>query len=293
MKVREPLSDRIFDIVNYLLLILSVLICLYPLLYILFASLSEPEQLMAHRGGLIAPLGFSLDAFKIVLSNSNIATGYQNTLIYVVVGTSLNLVMTTIGAYALSIRNFLWKKAVMSLIVFTMFFGGGLIPTFLLVQDLGLYNTRWALILPGAISTWNMIVMKTYFQSIPESLHESAKIDGANDLRILGSIVLPLSAPIIAVMVLFYGVAHWNQYFNALIYLRNRDYQPIQTFLREILIANQMDGMSAAAGDSSTNAISATIKYATIMVATVPILAIYPFLQKYFIKGVMVGAIKG
>lgn len=220
-----------------------------------------------------------------------ITTGYRNTLIYVVAGTAINLVATAIGAYVLSRRNLYFKNVLMMLIVITMFFGGGLIPTYLLINNLGMLNTIWAMLIPGMIGTFNMIIMRTAFQSVPISLEESAKIDGANDLIILFRIIIPLSMPVIAVMILWYAVGHWNSYFGALIYLRDRELFPLQLVLREILITNTTDSMmTEASGDRM--AIADTIKYATIIVSTLPILLLYPFLQKYFVKGVLIGAIK-
>jgi len=201
--------------------------------------------------------------------------------------------MTSLGAYALSRQNFLWKNPIMFGIVFTMFFSGGLIPTFLLVNKIGLLDSRWALIIPAAMSTYNLIIMRTSFQGIPASLEESAKLDGANDFTVLFRIVMPLSMPVIAVMILFYGVAHWNSWFSALIYIRSRDLFPLQLILREILITNNTDSMMTGVGGGDRMPIGETIKYATIIVSTIPVLCLYPFLQKYFVKGVMIGAIKG
>jgi len=201
--------------------------------------------------------------------------------------------MTSLGAYGLSRKNLYWGKSMMLFIIFTMFFSGGLIPSFLLVKGIGLYNSRFALIFPSAISTMNLIIMRTNFQAIPESLEESARIDGANDLQIMMRVIIPLSGSVMAVMTLFYGVAHWNSWFNAMIYLRDRTSYPLQLVLREILISNQTQNMTQDVGDLDKLSVSETIKYATIMVATVPILLVYPFLQKYFVKGVMIGAVKG
>lgn len=216
---------------------------------------------------------------------------YQNTVIYVVLGTVINIFMTTLGAYGLSRKNVLLSNAIMFFIVFTMFFSGGLIPMYLLMQNLSLINTRWAMWLPGMIGTTNLIIMRTSFKAIPSSLEESARIDGANDFVILYRVIVPLSKPVIAVMLLYYGVGHWNSWFNAMIYLQDRNLYPLQLILREILIDSTTDVIELGGDDSEP--IAQTIKYATIMVATVPILCVYPFLQKYFVKGVMIGAIKG
>lgn len=290
--MKRTAGEHVFDALNALLLVLLSIATLYPMLYVLFSSVSDPAQLLKHRGLLFLPQGFSLDAYKAVFRNPNIITGYVNTLFYVGVGTTLNILMTALAAYGLSRKQVMWKNPVMFMIVFTMFFGGGLIPSYLLVQNLGMLDTRWALIIPGAVSAYYIIIMRTAFQGIPESLEESARIDGANDFTILFRIVLPLSMPVIAVMVLFYGVGHWNSWFGALIYLRDRDLFPLQMVLREILIQNNTEKMLTSTATVEKAQVGETIKYATIMAATLPILFLYPFLQKYFVKGVLIGAIK-
>ena len=292
MVIKRTIGDYIFDSMNYILLAILTLMTLYPFLYVIFASLSSPAELTAHKGLLLKPLEFNLDAYKAVLQNPIIYSGYRNTLFIVVVGTVYNIIMTSMGAFVLSRKNFFWRGPITIMIIFTMFFGGGLIPSFLLVQKLGLMNKIWALIIPGAIGTWNLIIMRTTFQGIPDSLVESAHMDGANDIVILFKIVIPLALPTIAVMVLYYGVGHWNAWFSAMIYLRKRELWPLQLALREILISSNTDDMMSGIAQDR-QAIGETIKYATIMVATLPILAAYPFLQKYFVKGVMVGALKG
>lgn len=245
---------------------------------------------------MILPRGFTTAAYNMVFKNPNILTGYKNTLIVLIAGTSINLLITSFGAYVLSRKNFAIRKAMMIGIIFTMYFSGGLIPSYLLTYNtLGLGNNLLALILPGAISTWNLIVMRTSFMSIPDSLEESATIDGANDFIILFRIILPVSLPVVAVMILFYGVGHWNSWFSAMVYLRDRELYPLQLILREILILSSTDSMMidmVGAGEDR-EALGESIKYATIIVATLPILFVYPFLQKYFVKGVMVGALKG
>ncbi|WP_036718541.1 carbohydrate ABC transporter permease [Paenibacillus sp. JCM 10914] len=285
--------DRIFNIMNYTFLIALVVITLYPLLYVLFASLSDSSQLLANKGLLWKPVGFSLDAYKSVLANPGIAIGFRNTLFIVVFGVIVNLFMTALGAYVLSRKNVMWNKVFMFLIVFTMFFGGGLIPLYLMVRGVGLLDSLWSTILPFAISTFNLIIMRTSFMGIPDSLEESAKIDGANHFTILFRIIIPLSMPVIAVMILYYAVDKWNGWFYASVFIKSRELFPLQLVLREILIANSTESMSAGASAADRFQIGETIKYATIMVATVPILCIYPFLQRYFVKGVMVGSLKG
>ncbi len=293
MRLRLGRGERAFNAVNIGLLLALVLVTAYPMLYVVFASLSEPSQLISNRGALVRPLGFSLDAYRLVLQNPMIAIGYRNTLFYVVVGTALNMLLTCLGAYALSRRNLMLKTPIMILIVFTLFFNGGLIPTFLLVgQTLQMQDTVWSLIVPTAINTWNLIILKTAFESVPVSLEEAARIDGANDFTILFRVVLPLSLPALAVVVLFYAVGHWNAYFNALVYIHSRDLYPLQLVLREILITSNVESMTTGVSSGDQFQVGQTIKYATIVVATLPIVAIYPFLQKYFVKGALIGAIK-
>src|SRR5712691_10276732 len=294
IRMKRSFSELIFDYGNILFMIALIAATLYPMLYILFASFSDPTLLAQHRGLLAGPLGFSTEAYARVFENPNILTGYRNAIYYVVSGTFINIVLTTLGAYVLSRRKVLWKEPIMFRIVFTMFFSGGLIPTFLLVgRSLGWINSPLALIIPGAIQTYNLIIMRTAFQQVPYELNEAARMDGANDFQILWRIYIPLVKPVLAVMVLFYSVSHWNSFFPALIYLRNRDLYPLQLILREILIQNGTQSMTTSASSGDVQMISETIKYATIVVATVPILLIYPFLQRYFIKGVLIGSIKG
>jgi putative aldouronate transport system permease protein len=284
-------GERTFGYFNMLLMLVLCAVTLYPFLYVAFASLSDATSLLQHRGIMLKPAGFDLGAYKAVFENPMIMKGYQNTLIYVVLGTTINLLMTAIGAYVLSRQNLYFKNIIMFFIVVTMVFHGGLIPSYLLVNSLGMMNTMWAILIPGAINTFNMIIMRTSFQGIPVSLEESARMDGANDWVILFRIVIPLSMPVIAVMILWYAVGHWNSYFNALVYLRNREAYPLQLVLREILISNNTDSMMTGGGDDKY-AIGETIKYAAIMVSTLPIICLYPFLQKYFVQGVLIGAIK-
>ncbi len=293
MHIRKPLGERIFDWINILLLCLLVIVTLYPLLYVLFASISEPNQLVKYRGILWAPLGFSSASYEAVFLNPNIMTGYRNTLFYMVLGTTLNLFLTCLGAYGLSRKNLLLKTPITMFIIFTLFFSGGLIPSYLLVaRTLGWVDTPWALIVPGAVSTFNLLILRTAFEQVPPALEEAARIDGANDWTILWRVIIPLSLPSLAVILLFYAVNHWNAYFSALIYLRDRTLYPLQLVLREILIANQTGDMTTGTLGGDVEPIGETIKYATIVVATLPILVLYPFLQRYFVKGVMIGGVK-
>jgi putative aldouronate transport system permease protein len=289
---KRSLGEWIFSGVNTCFMILLCFVTLYPFLYVMFASLSDPTEMARFRGMLFYPKGFNLEAYKAVMDNPMILTGYRNTIFYVAGGTAINLFMTTLGAYALSRRNVYFSNSIMFMIVITMVFNGGLIPTFLLVNSLGMLDTPWALLLPGAVSSFNLIIMRTAFQAVPVSLEESARIDGANDWTIMSRIIVPLSMPVIAVMILWYAVGHWNSYFSALIYLRDRELFPLQLVLREILISNSTDSMTTDAAASDRLDIGITIKYATIIISTLPILCLYPFLQKYFVHGVLIGALK-
>ena len=293
MKLHKRRS--VFPLFNGLLLALVGLLCLYPLLYIVFASRSEPDRIMKHTGLLLGPLGFTFEGYELAFRNPNILTGYMNTIFYVVVGTALSLIVTAAGAFVTSRKDALLARPIMLGVVFTMYFSGGLIPLFLLVNNLGLYNTRTAIILVGLVNTWNLIVMRTSFLGIPDSLEESAKIDGASPMTIFTRIYLPLSKPMLATMTLFYGVGNWNSWFNHMIYLQDRDKFPLQLIMREILIANDMSSMTnmSTVGTYTNDMYQVLVKYAVVVIATLPILCIYPFLQRYFIKGVMVGAIKG
>ncbi|GHU68876.1 sugar ABC transporter permease [Spirochaetia bacterium] len=291
--MKKTKVDHIFDVFNLALLFVVVLVTLYPFLYVVFASLSSSTQFMAHDGILLGPVGFSLKSYAAVLRDPSIYIGYRNTIMYVVLGTAVNIFLTTLAAYVLSRRYLRLTKYIMILIIFTMYFSGGLIPSYLLMRNLHLDNTIFAVILPGAISTWNLLILKTAFGAIPPSLEEAARIDGAGEWRILFQIIVPVSVPTLMVMCLFYGVFHWNSWFNAMIYLRDVQLHPLQLFLRKILIQNDLKAMTGGAADASeANDIAVTIKYATIMVSTIPILVVYPFIQKHFVKGVLIGAVK-
>lgn len=291
MKVKVSRGERIFRVFNYFILTLIVLVCLYPMWHVTMASFSNSTQLMAHTGFVLKPMGFNLEAYKKVFENPMILKGYANTMFILIIGVLLDLVMTSLAAYFFSRKGVMFKKPLMLLILFTMFFSGGMIPFYLTLKDLHMINSRWGLIVPFMISTYNMIILRTSFEAIPDSLTEAAKIDGAGHLTILFRIILPLSKAIMAVMVLYYGVSIWNGWFWASTILRDRELYPLQVILREILISNDIQAMNGGAG-ADAEAIAQSIKYATIMVATVPILFAYPFLQKYFTKGVMIGAVK-
>ena len=258
-------------------------------LYVVFASVSEPLKLLTRQGLLWYPAGITWNAYKKVFANSSIYSGYLNTIFYVVAGTTVNIIATSVAAYVLSRKQLMLRRFFTLMIIFTMYFNGGLIPNYLLIKDLGMVNSRLALILPGAISTFNLMIMITGFREIPQALEESARIDGASDWTILFRIILPLAKPTIMVIMLYYAVGHWNSWFNAMIYIRDSTKMPLQIFLREILTRSQLGSM---AGDIEVEDVGITIKYATIIVSTLPILCLYPFIQKHFVKGVMIGAVK-
>ena len=294
MQIKESAGRKVFNVLNIAIMLLLMIVTLYPLLYVVFASFSKSNELMRYTGILFKPAGFSVSAYESVFKNPNILRGYKNTIIILVLGLAINIFMTSLGAYVLSRKNVLFNGVITMIIMFTMFFHGGMIPTYLLVNNLGIMNTYWALLLPAAISTYNMIIMRTGFAAVPDSLEESAKIDGASHFTILFKIVFPLAKATVAVIVLYYAVAIWNSWFSAMIYLqRRRDLQPLQLILRSILIENDANSMAGGGMRNDSESTAETIKYAVIVIATVPILAIYPFLQKYFVKGVMIGAVKG
>ena len=278
-----------FRLINGIILAMISLMTLYPFLYVIFASFSDPVKLMGNSSLLLKPLGFSLNAYKKVFVNHSIYSGYLNTIFYVAAGTLVNILATCMAAYVLSRKQFMLRRFLTIMFIFTMYFNGGLIPSYLLIKDLGLINSRLSLILPGAVSTFNLMIMITGFEGIPQSLEESARIDGAGDWTILFRIIMPLAKPTIMVILLYYAVGHWNSWFNAMIYLRDADKMPIQIFLRDILTRSQLGAMT---GQTDVEDVGQTIKYATIIVSTVPILCIYPFIQKHFVKGVMIGAVK-
>lgn len=290
---KNSLSRNLFLAFDVLVMSAFAIVCLYPMVYVVLASFSDSGALMAHEGLLLKPLGFNVEAYKAVAKNPNIINGYMNTIFVLVVGVLVNLFMTALAAYFLSRKNVMFKKYIMIMMIFTMYFSGGMIPQYLNVRDLGLYDSLWSLIIPGAISTYNMIILRTNFESIPESLEEAAFLDGATHMQILWHVILPLSKAAMAVMVLYYGVAHWNSWFTASIYLQDTRKHPLQMVLRGILIANDTASMGESGNMIDAQSIGESIKYAIIVVATVPILVVYPLIQKYFAKGVMIGAVKG
>lgn len=292
---RQSRGDKVFNVVNGLLIGLILITIIYPLWFVIIASVSDPARVL---GGQVVlwPKDFTLQGYRMVFRDPMIMTGYRNTLFYTVTGTAINLVMTILAAYPLSRKDWVGRGFFMGMLMFTMFFSGGIIPTYLMMNSLGMVNTVWAMILPGAVSVYNTIIMRTFFlNSIPPELQEAAQVDGCSNTRLLLQIVLPLSKQILAVMVLFYGVAHWNAFFNALIYLTESKRYPLQLVLRSILIQNtaSQDMLGDLDTMGSRVMMAETIKYALIIVSTLPMMILYPFLQKFFEKGVMVGAVKG
>ncbi|MBP3361853.1 MAG: carbohydrate ABC transporter permease [Clostridia bacterium] len=295
MKVKENKTDRIFDVCNWSCIIIFFLIVLYPLYYIVIASVSDPQEVM-NGNVLFAPAGLTLEGFKRVLAYEGMYIGYKNTVFYTVAGTIINLVVTLAAGYSLSRPDLYARKFFTSLFVMTMFFSGGLIPTFLIVKSYGMYNTIWPMLLLGAVNVWNLIITKSFFENnIPVSLLESAQLDGCDDMRFFFKMALPLSKAIIAVLTVYYAVGHWNSYFNAFIYLKDEDKFPLQLFLRQILLQNQFnDELSIESSNSMESMfIAESMKYGMIILSTLPILMVYPFVQKFFVQGVMIGAIKG
>lgn len=294
MKIKISLGQRIFDIFNVLFMFVLMIIMFYPIWHVIVASLSDSNRLIGHIGVILKPLGFSFNAYNLMLDNPMLLKGYINTIFIVVVGTVLNLVFTSVAAYVLSRDGYMYKKLFTIMIVLTMYFSGGMIPSYLLIsKTLHLNDSYASLILPVLINTYNLIIMRTSFESIPKSLEESAKLDGAGHWTTLIRIVIPLSLPIIAVMVLYYAVAHWNSWFQANLYIKTRTKYPLQLILREILIINDTTSMTGGGDAASEYSVAESVKYAVVVVATIPILCVYPFLQRFFVKGVMIGAVKG
>ena len=291
--IKASVGSRVFDVVNTIVMIALCFVTLYPMWYCVCASFTSTSYLSAHQGVLFWPHMFTTSAYRLAFTHPLLLSGYKNIMIVLLVSLPINIILTLFTGYFLASKDVMLKPVIQFLIMFTMFFSGGMIPIFLNIRDLGLYNTLWSLILPGAISVYNCIICRTAIQAVPESLTESAYLDGANDLIIVFRITLPLIMPTIAVLLLYYGVGHWNAWFPASIYLQDNNKLPIQNIMRSILIANS-DLLNASGSETDkVDDFAETIKYATIVLTTVPVLCIYPFLQKYFVKGVMIGAVKG
>lgn len=290
MKIRKKPVDHVFDACNILLMVLVMLCTLYPFWYMIVGSFSTMGHLIKH-GFVLWPDGLHLDAYRLVFQNALVPTAYRNTLLVTLGGTALSMLLTIVGAYVLTLRELPGRKALTMFFVFTMFFDGGLIPTYLLVNALGMIDTLWALFVPTAVNTYNMILMRNFFDNIPDSLYEAAEIEGESMLGYLSHILLPLSGAAIATISLFYAVGYWNDYFRSIIYIRNNKLWPMQTVLRQILQTGQLDNVLY--NDAKRSIATETLQYAMITVTVLPILFVYPFIQKYFVKGVMVGSLKG
>ena len=293
--MKKPRADIIFDIVNFIILTIVFILVLYPLYFVIIASFSDPNYV--NNGQIwLWPKGITFEGYQRVFEDPNIIIGYKNSFIYAILGTCINVILTLLAAYSLSRKDFKGRSVFTFILAFTMFFGGGLIPTYLVVKKLSMLNTIWAMVIPNAVGVWNIIIARTFFQTnIPDELLEAAIIDGCSNTKFFFRIALPLSYALIAIMVLFYGVGHWNAFFNALIYLRDKKLFPLQLVLRGILIQNQMESEMIKDQDllAHRQSLAEIIKYALIIVASLPVLILYPFLQKYFVKGIMIGAIKG
>jgi multiple sugar transport system permease protein/putative aldouronate transport system permease protein len=293
--IRESADDRLFTVVNYIILALFTITILYPLIYIVSASFSDSRAVVSGKVWLY-PVHPTLAGYEAVFKHRLILSSFLNSVFYTTVGTALNVVVTLIAAYPLARKDFMPRNVIMALFAFTMMFSGGLIPSYLVVKELGMIDTRWSLILPGALAVWNMIITRTYFQTtIPDELLEAAQMDGCSDFTFVRSIVVPLSGPIIAVIALFYAVGHWNQYFNALLYLKHQELYPIQLVLRDILVQNEVDAsmITDVADQAARDGLRELLKFSLIVVSTLPVLIIYPFIQRHFVKGMMIGSLKG
>ena len=289
-KKKLNIKDMIFDIVVYTVLILITIVTFYPMWYVVVASFSTGSYIAKQGGLLFWPGDFTLQAYAMTFQHSQLFTGFRNSVMVLVMALPINLILTTLCGYFMAENTkVLWKKPIIAMIMFTMFFSGGMIPAYLNIKSLGLYNSLWALVLPGALSVYNANICKTAIEGIPHSLAESAYIDGAGDMSVLFRIILPLMKPTMAVLALYYGVGHWNAWFNASIYIKDKELQPAQNILRNILSSQT----SMTEGADTYNAYAEAMKYGSIVIITVPILCVYPFLQKYFTKGAMIGAVKG
>ena len=292
MNMKKSIGEKAFDVLMYGCIGISILLILYPLYFILIASISD-QNLVANGRVFLIPKGIQYGGFKRVFENDLLLSGYRNTILYTALGTVVNMVLTIPAAYALSRKDFLPRRVLMFLFVFTMYFSGGLVPTYLLMKDLRLLNTIWVMIIPFAVNVTNLIIARSFFESsIPDELLEAAVMDGCSNTKIFLHIVLPLSKAILAVITLYYAVQHWNEYFNALIYLKDTALYPLQLVIRDILVMNQKASASASAASSAVQ-IAEQVKYAVILISTVPVMIFFPFVQKYFMKGVMIGAVKG
>ena len=290
--MKETRGDKIFRIVVAIILLFVNVIMLYPFILVISLAISDPQAVL--RGEVVfLPVGFSTKAFNEMMTTANFWTSYKNTIIYAVVGTFITLALTSLTAFPLSVSRFRSRKYLNLYYMITMFVYGGMIPTFLVIRSLGIIDTIWAMVLPGALSAYNIMIFRSFFQGIPDSLHESAYIDGANDWRVLFSIILPLSKPVLATIALFTMVRHWNSFFNALLYLNTPTKYPLQMILRNILTGAEALNKSDGFEDFANRSVTESLKAASILITTLPVICIYPFIQRYFVKGVMIGSVKG
>ncbi len=294
MKIKKSKSRIAFEIVNYTFLTLLGIVCLLPMIHVLCCSVSDPDWLNTQSGLVLFPHGFNIEGYKRVFSNAMLIKGFLNTFIYVAGGTIIGMALTIIAGYVLSRKDLLWKDTIMFMISFTMLFSGGIVPLYIIVQNLHMLDTMWAVILPTCMSTFNLIMMRTAFAQVPDSLEESAKLDGAGDWTIMIQIMLPLVKATVATVALYYIIGNWNSWFPAAMYIKKRELYPLQLVLREILILNDTTSVSSS-GEMAANAdaFKNLVKYCTIIVSSLPMLVVYPFVMKYFKSGVMVGSIKG
>ena len=292
--LNQTFPDKAFDVVNISFLLLVGLIVLYPIVVVVSSSFSTAEEVMTGKVKLL-PVGFTLDGYKAIMQHEQVWSGLYNSFYYMIVGTVIQMVITVLAAYPLSREDLVGRKIIMKLFAFTMWFGGGLIPTYMLVKNLGMINSRWALIIPAAMSVWNMVIVRSYFESsLPKELRESAEIDGCSETRYLLQIAIPLSKPVLAVVCLYYAVGQWNIFFSAYLYITQLDLQPIQVVLRDILLMNQTKEIAVDMEAGQKNELLAELlKYCLVIVSSLPMIILYPFVQKYFVKGIMVGAVKG
>lgn len=290
--IKQSKQYKVFQFFNVMVLMIIVVVTLYPFIYVVAQSFSSEKYIIAGQVNLI-PKGFNINTYKVVMGEKYFWLGYKNTIIYTVLGTIISLIMSTMFAYPLSKKRLKWKKPLLMFAVFTMFFDGGLIPNYLLIRNLGMRNTIWSIIIPGAISTYNMIIMKSFFEGIPDELEEAAAVDGSSTYRTLFSIILPLAMPIIATMTLFYAVGNWNNWFGPFLYFDSKDQFPVTLYLRNVIAGAQQTSVSSGSDADALAQIGATVKSATIVLTVLPILCVYPFIQKYFVTGVMIGSVKG
>lgn len=291
MKIKKTAEDYAIDIFAYLFMGFCAIITLVPVINLFSKAVSDPAAVTSGKVGLL-PVGFQLDTLKQVVVSGNFLNAFKNSIFITVIGTLFSVFITALTAYPLSKRNLSGIKALLLLFVFTMLFSGGLVPTYLLIKNLGLYNSPWALVLPAAVNVYNMLIIKNYYESLPDSLEESAKLDGAGNFTILIRIILPLSKPVIATILLFEMVAFWNDYYNAMIYITDINLKTLQIYMAEIVMEAQQD-LTTVSVDDMMNTSPEGMRAATILASAIPIICVYPFMQKYFIKGILIGSVKG